>query len=55
MQIINSVFDFLLQKPIESFSLLELEQRQTKRINEGRKAATINRQVVALKSSIIAV
>ena len=52
MKIINSSFKFLLHKPIEEISVLELEQWRTKRINEGRKAATINRLVVALKASI---
>ena len=52
MQILNSTFRFLLQKPIEDLSVLELEQWRTKRIGEGRKAATLNRVVVALKASI---
>jgi integrase len=52
MQILNSTFGFLMQQPIENFSVLELEQWRTKRINEGRKAATINRLVVALKASV---
>ena len=52
MQILNSTFGFLLQQPVENFSVLELEQWRTKRIGEGRKAATINRLVVALKASI---
>ena len=52
MQILNSTFGFLLSQPIEDFSALELEQWRTKRINDGSKAATINRLVVALKASI---
>jgi integrase len=52
MQILNSTFDFLMQQPIENMSILELEQWRTKRINEGRKAATINRLSVALKASL---
>jgi integrase len=52
MQILNSTFGFLMQQPIENLSLLELEQWRTKRIKEGRKAATINRLTVALKASI---
>jgi integrase len=52
MQILNSTFGFLMQQPIEDFSILELEQWRTKRINEGRKAATINRLSVALKASL---
>ena len=52
MQTLRSAFDFLLQRPIEDFSVLELEQWRTKRVDEGRKAATINRLVVALKASV---
>jgi len=52
MQILNSTFDFFLQRPIEDLSVLELEQWRTKRISEGRKAATLNRVIVALKASI---
>jgi integrase len=52
MQILNSTFGFLMQQPIEDLSVLELEQWRTKRINEGRKAATINRLTVALKASL---
>jgi integrase len=52
MQILNSTFGFLMQQSIEDFSTLELEQWRTKRIGEGRKAATLNRLVVALKASV---
>ena len=52
MKILNNTFSFLLQRPIEDLSTLILEQWRTKRIGEGRKAATLNRVVVALKASI---
>jgi len=52
MQILNGTFSFLLQRPVEDITVLEIEQWRTKRIGEGRKAATLNRVVVALKASI---
>jgi len=45
-------FVFLLEKPIEKFSTLEIEQWRTQRLAKGAKKSTINRLVVALKSSI---
>jgi integrase len=52
MKTINATFDFLLPQPIEDLSSIEVEQWRTKRISEGRKAATINRQLAALQASI---
>ena len=52
MKTINATFAFLLAQPIEDLSSIEIEQWRTKRIGEGRKAATINRQLAALQSSI---
>jgi integrase len=52
MKAIKATFEFLLTKPLEDLSSLEIEQWRTKRTNEGRKAATINRQLAALQASI---
>jgi integrase len=52
MRSINAAFGFLMSQPLEDLSSIELEQWRTKRIREGRKAATINRLMVALKASI---
>jgi integrase len=52
MTTINTTFDFLLSQPIEDLSSLEIEQWRIKRTNEGKKAATINRQLAALQASI---
>jgi integrase len=52
MQILNSTFGFLMQRPIAELSVMEIEQWRTKRLSEGRKAATLNRQVVALKATL---
>jgi len=52
MKAIKSTFSFLLIKPLEDLSSLEIEQWRTKRTCEGRKAATINRQLSALQASI---
>jgi integrase len=41
-----------MSQPIEDLSSIELEQWRTKRMREGRKAATINRLMVALKASV---
>jgi integrase len=52
MRSLNAAFGFLMSQPLEDLSSIELEQWRTKRIREGRKAATINRLMVALKASI---
>jgi integrase len=52
MRSINAAFGFLMSQPLEDLSSIDLEQWRTKRIREGRKAATINRLMVALKASI---
>jgi integrase len=52
MQILRSSFGFIMTKPIAELSVMEIEQWRTKRINEGRKAATLNRQVTALKATL---
>jgi integrase len=52
MKSINAAFGFLMSQPLEDLSIIELEQWRTKRMHEGRKAATINRLVVALKASV---
>jgi len=52
IQTINGNFGFLLQRPIENLSILELVQWRTKRIGEGLKAASLNRVVAALKASV---
>jgi integrase len=52
MRSINAAFGFLMSQPMEDLSIIELEQWRTKRMQEGRKAATINRLVVALKASV---
>jgi integrase len=52
MQILNSTFGFLMSKPVTEMSVMEIEQWRTKRIQEGRKAATLNRQVTALKATL---
>jgi integrase len=41
-----------MSKPIAELSVMEIEQWRTKRIQEGRKAATLNRQVTALKATL---
>ena len=52
MQILNSTFGFLMQRPIAELSVMEIEQWRTKKMAEGRKAATLNRQVTALKATL---
>jgi integrase len=52
IQILNSAFGFLMSRPIAELSVMEIEQWRTKRIKEGRKAATLNRQIVALQSTL---
>jgi integrase len=52
MRSINAAFGFLMSQPVEDLSSIELEQWRTKRMREGRKAATINRLIVALKASV---
>lgn len=52
MQSINAAFAFLMNNALEDLSMMEVEQWRTKRMSEGRKAATINRLVVALKASV---
>jgi hypothetical protein len=52
MQILKSAFGFLMPKPISELSVMEIEQWRTKRIQEGRKAATLNRQVTALQATL---
>jgi len=52
MKTIKSAFHFLLHQPLEDLSSIALEQWRTKRVNEGRKNATINRQITALQASI---
>jgi len=52
MKAIKAAFGFFMKKPLEDLSSLEIEQWRTKRTNEGRKAATINRQLAALQASI---
>ena len=52
MNSLNSAFGFLMDQPLEDLSSIELEQWRTNRLREGRKAATINRLMVALKASV---
>jgi integrase len=52
LQIIKSSFDFLMRQPMENISILEIEQWRTRCINNGLKAASINRMVCSLKASI---
>jgi integrase len=52
MQILKSSFGFLMLRPIAELSVMEIEQWRTKRISEGRKAATLNRQVTALQATL---
>jgi integrase len=52
MQILKSSFGFLMSKPIAELSVMEIEQWRTKRIQEGRKAATLNRQITALQATL---
>jgi integrase len=52
MQSITAAFGFLMPNALEDLSIIEVEQWRTKRMREGRKAATINRLVVALKASV---
>jgi len=49
---LRNIFHFLLQRSIESLSVIEIEQWRSKRMGEGRKAATLNRVIVALKASL---
>jgi integrase len=52
MKMIRSIFDFLLDKPVDSLTILELEKWRTERHDNGRgvKRATINRNTATLKS-----
>jgi integrase len=52
MRSINATFGFLMSQPIEDLSIIELEQWRTKLMQEGRKAATINRHMAALNASV---
>jgi integrase len=52
MQILNSTFGFLMSRPIAELSVMEIEQWRTRRLQEGRKAATLNRQVTALQATL---
>jgi integrase len=52
IQIIKSSFGFLMPRPIAELSVLEIEQWRTKRLSEGRKAATLNRQITALQATL---
>ncbi|MDR1206448.1 MAG: site-specific integrase [Peptococcaceae bacterium] len=52
MQILRSTFEFLMPRPVAELSVMEIEQWRTMRIKEGRKAATLNRQITALKSTL---
>jgi integrase len=52
MKMIRAVFDFLIDKPVDSLTILELEKWRTERHDNGRgvKRATINRNIATLKS-----
>ena len=49
---INRAFGFLMEKPLDELSIIEIEQWRTKLKNQNKKASTINRLVVALKASV---
>jgi len=52
MKMIRSIFGFLLDKPVDSLTILELEKWRTERHDNGQgvKRATINRNIATLKS-----
>jgi integrase len=52
MQMLTAAFGFLFSTPIEDISIIEVEQWRTKQTQEGRKAATTNRYITALKASL---
>jgi len=50
--ILTSSFQFLLKTPVEDIKKYDIEQWQSKRRDEGSKAATVNRLVTALKAAL---
>ena len=52
MYIFRSALRFLFELPIEEITMSDLEKWRTKRLSEGVKAATVNRQTAVLKSAL---
>ncbi|MDL2263659.1 site-specific integrase [Synergistaceae bacterium OttesenSCG-928-I11] len=52
VQSITAAFAFLFDEPLENISMMSVEQWRMKRTKMGRKAATLNRLIVALKASL---
>ncbi len=52
VQSITAAFNFLFDEPLESLSLMSVEQWRMKRTKARKKAATLNRLTAALKASL---
>ena len=52
MNMLRSAFDFLLRRPIDEITLMDMEKWRTARANAGVKAATLNRCTAGLKAAI---
>jgi integrase len=52
LKIIRAAFDFLMSRPLQDLSIIEIEQWCVRRKNDGVKGATLNRYLTALKASL---